>query len=192
MSIPPTARAEPHATRDDEEYTRGYEWWLMKEAKRRNPAIVLDCLPWGAPGWIGGGKFYSQDMADYTVKFLQGAKRVHGLDINYCGIWNETAYNAEWIKRLRRTLDAAGLQHVGIVAADQVNTWNIVDDMQKNAALKNAVAIVGVHYPKFISSDLAKTCGKRIWSSEDGPWMAAREAPACWPRRSTATMSAAA
>lgn len=25
----------------DENYFRGYEWWLMKEAKRRNPNITL-------------------------------------------------------------------------------------------------------------------------------------------------------
>lgn len=26
---------------DDENYFRGYEWWLMKEAKKRNPNITL-------------------------------------------------------------------------------------------------------------------------------------------------------
>ncbi len=36
-----------------EYYQRGYEWWLMKEAKKRNPAIALDILQWGAPPWIG-------------------------------------------------------------------------------------------------------------------------------------------
>lgn len=25
----------------DENYFRGYEWWLMKEAKKRNPDITL-------------------------------------------------------------------------------------------------------------------------------------------------------
>lgn len=25
----------------DENYFRGYEWWLMKEAKKRNPDIIL-------------------------------------------------------------------------------------------------------------------------------------------------------
>ena len=70
--------SEPsHAnTRDEfehpkpEYYERGYEWWLMKEAKARNPKIILDALPWGAPGWIGNGKYYSQDMANYLVKFI--------------------------------------------------------------------------------------------------------------------------
>jgi len=28
-------------TRTDENYDRGYEWWLMKEAKKRNPKIIL-------------------------------------------------------------------------------------------------------------------------------------------------------
>jgi galactosylceramidase len=157
-------------TRDDENYTRGYEWWLMKEARRRNPKIMLDCLPWGAPGWIGGGKFYSQDMADYTVKFLQGAKRVHGLNVQYCGVWNETPYDVEWIKLLRRTLDAAGLRQVEIVAADQVNDWKFVEEMERDPALKHAVAVVGTHYPKYNSTDLTRNCGQHIWSSEDGPW----------------------
>lgn len=26
---------------DDENYFRGYEWWLMKEAKKRNPNVTL-------------------------------------------------------------------------------------------------------------------------------------------------------
>lgn len=26
---------------DDQNYFRGYEWWLMKEAKKRNPDIKL-------------------------------------------------------------------------------------------------------------------------------------------------------
>ena len=30
----------------------GYEWWLMKEAKARNPALQLYGLPWGWPGWL--------------------------------------------------------------------------------------------------------------------------------------------
>ena len=33
-------------TRDDENYHRGYEWWLMKEAKARNPDIKLFGLAW--------------------------------------------------------------------------------------------------------------------------------------------------
>jgi galactosylceramidase len=160
-------------TRDDENYHRGYEWWLMKEARKRRPDIVLDALAWGAPAWVGG--FYTQDNADYIVRFYQGAKRVHGLDIQYAGIWNETYYDKEWIKLLRRTFDAAGLNHVRIVAADLVGgpkIWNIVDDMNKDPELARAVHTVGVHYPGYKSPQKALDLGKPLWSSEDGPWKA--------------------
>lgn len=157
-------------SRTDENYNRGYEWFLMKEAKNRNSGIYLDCLEWGAPGWIGNGQFYSQDNADYIVKFIKGAKNVHNLDMDYVGIWNETGFDTNWIKLLRQTLDSNGLASVKIVAADQVNSWNIVDYMNADPALKNAVAVVGVHYPGYNSTQAAKDCGKPLWSSEDGPW----------------------
>jgi galactosylceramidase len=157
-------------TRDDLNFGRGYEWWLMEEAKKRNPDIILDCLAWAAPAWIGDGKYYSQDMADYLVKFLQGAKSAHGLRIDYVGIWNERGYQTEWIKLLRQTLDRAGLQSVGIAAADQIRNWNIVDSMAKDPQLATAIHAVAVHYPGFNSSPAAQACGLPLWSSEDGPW----------------------
>src|SRR5579863_10491250 len=59
-------------TASDHNATRGYEWWLMSEAHKRNPHIVLEILPWGAPRWVapdGMGKetLYSSKMAEYTV-----------------------------------------------------------------------------------------------------------------------------
>jgi hypothetical protein len=166
-----TDGAEPSHmhTPNDQNYHRGYEWWLMEQAKARNPNITLEALEWGAPGWIGNGQFYSQDNIDYIVNFLKGAKSEHNLTIDYVGIWNETAYHTSWIKALKSSLQAHGLR-TKIVAADQVNTWNIVEDMNNDEALQSAVDIVGVHYPHFNSSDLAKQSGKPLWSSEDGPW----------------------
>jgi galactosylceramidase len=158
-------------TRADENFNRGYEWWLMKEAKKRNPEIRLDCLAWGAPAWIGNGEFYSQDMADYVVKFIKGAKRVHGLDIDYTGIWNEKPYDIAWIKRLRKSLDAAGLDSVKIVAADQCSdVWRIADQINRDPELNAAIFTIGVHYPRCTSTAAAVHSGKRLWSSEDGPW----------------------
>src|SRR5579872_3793916 len=31
-------------TPEDQNYKRGYEWWLMEQARKRNPEIILDCL----------------------------------------------------------------------------------------------------------------------------------------------------
>ena len=158
--------------RGEENYGRGYEWWLMTEAKKRNPGIMLDCLAWGAPGWIGNGHYFSPDMADYVVKFLQGAKRVYGLDIDYTGIWNETAHDAAWIKLLRQSLDKAGLQRVGVVAADdyEEHGWKIAREMAGDPELRAAVARLGVHYPEQHSPATVQTNGTPLWASEDGPW----------------------
>ena len=69
-SEPSFARTRAEMARPD--FSRGYEWWLMEEAKKRNPNVVLDSLAWGAPGWIGQGHFYSQDMANYVAEFIEG------------------------------------------------------------------------------------------------------------------------
>jgi len=160
--------------RSDENYDRGYEWWLMKEAKARNPKIMLDALPWGAPGWIGNGKYYSQDMANYIVKFIQGAKKHHGLDIDYVGIWNETNYDVGYIKLLRKTLTANGLS-TKIVAADLYqNQWKITDDFNADPQLKDAVFAIGVHYARVKGNvyvtGAALGSGKPLWSTEDQPF----------------------
>ena len=165
-------------TRNDLNLSRGYEWWLMKEAKKRNPDIVLDCLAWGAPAWIGDGKYYSQDMADYLVKFLKGAKSEHGLDISYVGIWNEKPHDSAWIKLLRKSLDNAGLKHVRIVATDETGSrnWAIASELGNDPELNAAIAAIGAHYPKYQSPPEALASGKPLWSSEQVS-LASGEAP---------------
>ena len=158
-------------TADDENYERGYEWWLMKEAKRRNPAIALQALAWNFPAWVKQAN--SQATADYLVGFLEGAKRVHGVDIDYIGVWNETRMDPEFIKTLRATLLAHHLS-TRIAADDLVNDWGIVDAMDKDSQLRDAVDVIITHYPHFLSTDLARArsreWGKALWSSEEGPW----------------------
>ena len=73
----------------------GYEWWLMEQAKALNPGIKLYGLAWGAPGWVGGGNFWSTDMVNYLVSWL-GCAKSHGLTISCLGGWNERGYNIAW------------------------------------------------------------------------------------------------
>ncbi len=156
-------------TGTEENYQRGYEWWLMAQAKARNPGILLDSLAWGAPGWIGGGQYWSQDMADYVVKFIKGARTYHNLDINFTGLRNEVANNTNWIITLRNSLDANGLSGVRIVAGDEWGgSWNIVEDLLANSGIYSAVYSVGAHYPKSQSPTNAQALSKPIWASEDG------------------------
>jgi galactosylceramidase len=134
-------------TKTDENYYRGYEWWLMEEAKKRNPLIVLDSAAWSAPAWLGNGNFWSQDTADYLSKWIMGAKSAHGLDIEYIGCRNERGNNESWVKLFRTTLDKNGLTNVGIHAFDNAGatSWNWATDVNNDATLKAAIYAFGSH-----------------------------------------------
>lgn len=156
-------------------YQRGYEWMILEEARKRNPGIFLDCLEWGCPGWIGSGKYYSQDNADYIVAFLKGASQFHNLKFDYTGIWNERQPDYEWIKLLRRTLDKSGLSDVKIIAADFFN-WDIAAEMARDKELYDAVYALGIHYNErwekqpYSTTEIAKSLNKSLRNSEGGPW----------------------
>jgi O-glycosyl hydrolase len=171
-----TDGAEPsieHA-RGDINCNAGYEFWLGEQAVARNPNIKLVALPWAAPGWIGGGNFWSQDMVDYDIAWLNCAKQ-HGLTISYLGGWNERGHNKSWYESLRSALNANGYTGVQIVGDDSFGLA-VADDMQGDAAFKAAVGVVGTHYPcgylgdatSCSSSANAVATGKPIWASEFG------------------------
>ncbi|WP_329173101.1 ricin-type beta-trefoil lectin domain protein [Streptomyces sp. NBC_01477] len=170
-----TDGAEPSAehTAADVDYNRGYEWWLMAQAKARNPAIKLYGLAWTAPGWIGGGNFWSTDMINYYLRWIQHAKSDHGLTIDYIGGWNERGYNKTWYENLHSALATAGLA-TKVVGAD--DSWAVADDMVADTAFKNAIDVVGMHYPcgwlsaqtSCPSSANAVATGKPLWASENG------------------------
>jgi len=76
--------------RGDLNCSRGYEWLVLTEAKKRNPAIRTYGLAWGVPGWIGdqedpSGSFYTQDNIDYHLSWLDCALNTHGVEIDYMG-----------------------------------------------------------------------------------------------------------
>uniref|UniRef100_UPI00398EC701 galactocerebrosidase isoform X2 n=1 Tax=Pristiophorus japonicus TaxID=55135 RepID=UPI00398EC701 len=169
---------------NDENYFRGYEWWLMKEAKKRNPNIKLIGLPWAFPGWIGGGAnwpyAYPDITAYYIASWIHGAKLYHNLDIDYIGIWNERHFDKNYILVLRQSLDKVGLKNVGIIAAD--GTWGIANDMLVDPYLNGAVQIIGAHYPGTLSNSNAKKTGKKLWSSEDYSSVNNNVGGGCWAR----------
>ncbi|MDQ1065373.1 O-glycosyl hydrolase [Streptomyces canus] len=170
-----TSGAEPshQHTRSDLNCDRGYEWWLMEQAKARNPNIKLYGLAWGAPGWIGNGNFWSTDMVNYLVSWLGCAKQ-HGLSIDYLGGWNERGYNVSWYQQLRGALNSNGYGSVKIVAAD--SDWSVANDVNSNPAFASAVSAIGTHYPCGYRSSqstcsvpaAALSSGKPLWASENG------------------------
>ena len=98
-------------TADDLSFDRGYEFWLMKEAKRRNPNIQLSVLSWGFPQWVseGTGLPWTNSTVRYIMTYLHGAKQYHNLTIDYVGIWNERDYNADYIISLSKALRSSNL-----------------------------------------------------------------------------------
>jgi len=153
----------------------GYEFWLMEQAKARNPNIKLYGLAWAAPGWLGGGNFWSTDTINYLVSWL-GCARQHGLTIDYLGGWNERGYNVNWFIQLRSALNAAGYSGTQIVGTD--NGWEVANDIQGNSSFANAISVIGVHYPcaggdggsadTCNGSTTAQNTGKPLWASENG------------------------
>lgn len=169
-------------TPTDQNFTRGYEWWLMAEAHKRNPNIVLEALPWGAPRWVDpapGPKptLYTSQMAAYMADFIKGAKRVYGLNIRYIGLWNEKVYNLAYLEELHHQLVENHLD-TKIVCCDEYpgqgnGQWAIADVMLKDPAIARDVAAVGVHYPKvngkLTTTAAARRTAKPLWASEDQP-----------------------
>ncbi|CAG5133965.1 unnamed protein product, partial [Candidula unifasciata] len=168
----------------EENYSRGYEWWLMVEAKKRNPDIKLYALAWGFPGWISPDKSNpyknSSVLADYIVKWIAGARTYYSLEIDFIGIWNERDYNIGYIKTLRDVLDQRGFSNVLIIASD--NGWGIASDVLKDPELASDVYAIGAHYPDTYSSTAAQKTGHLLWASEDYSTYNDEVGAGCWAR----------
>jgi O-glycosyl hydrolase len=170
-----TDGAEPshEHVRGDINCNVGYEFWLGEQAVARNPNIKLVALPWAAPGWIGGGNFWSQDMIDYDISWLNCAEQ-HGLTVGYLGGWNERGHDSTWYKNLRTALDNAGFGAVRIVGDD--SGWGMADEFGADPALEHAVGVLGNHYVCGYLSQAescsatanARNSGKPLWASEFG------------------------
>jgi hypothetical protein len=137
--------AEPshERARGEIDCNRGYEWWLMEQAKKRNPDITLYGLAWGAPGWLDG--YWSQDGIDYMIDWLDCARQ-HHLKIDYLGGRNEREPNQDWFVAMKAALRSHGYGDVRLVAADNAG-FGVVQDLKENAAFRDAVDVVGIHYP---------------------------------------------
>lgn len=152
-----TEGAEPshmHAP-GDEDYTRGYEWWLMKEARARNPDIKLYGLPWGWPGWLDPAATPDKQAknpfadpkvtANYTLAWLLGAKREHDLTIDYVGQWNERNAPDDYAAALREAVYGA-------------------PELENKTFVLNRLP----HYPGTGSSPDSQGCTQYDWNTTDG------------------------
>ena len=174
----------------------GYEWWLMTEAKKRNPTIKLYGLPWAFPGWVandpltgahndsGSPYDHPEQTCRYILEWVRGARTAHNLSIDYLGIWNEAPSDANYVKLLRKTLDGAGFGTTVIVGHDA--SADICSDMLQDPEYMDAVGVIGLHYPTdFRQTSVYAPChatGKPIWASEESSSHDDMNGAACWAR----------
>ncbi|TCD08411.1 hypothetical protein EZ449_11180 [Pedobacter frigidisoli] len=159
---------------------RGCEFWLMSEARKRNPNIILDCLPWAYPEWVDDR--FSQSSADYIVSFLEVARKNFGIEVDWVSAaQNEMGTDLNWIvKKLRPTMDAHGFPKVKLQGPDDDSEyWQVFDELEKNTEANKLIGAVGYHYvngrePWEIDqsnnhpvTDKAKQSGKALWASEE-------------------------
>lgn len=169
------------------DFNRGYEWWLMEQAQKRNPHIFLDSLAWGAPGWIGHGHFASQDMANYVSKFIEGAKSAHHLDMQYTGVRNETPVPPSYVVMLKKTLLRDHLS-TRVVCCDLTpgeHEWRtIASEMSKNPEFRKSFSVFSAHAPDvFKGTNVPETAlksGKPLWASEDEFFYFSHGLPKAW------------
>ncbi len=149
---------------------RGYEWWLMAQAKARNPGIKLYGLAWGAPGYLGS--FFSTSTVNYLMDWMSCAAG-HGLTIDYLGGWNERGYDKTFYENLHSALRSHGYSTL-VVGAD--SGWDVADPMASDPAFAGSIDIIGTHYPCGYESAMtscsstanAVATGKQLWASENG------------------------
>jgi galactosylceramidase len=198
-------------TADDESYERGYEWWLMREAKARRPPLLLYGLPWTFPGWLTasgqGGRTGNSNLsaiaqvltpvaADYVARWVAGAKQQHNLSIDYLGLWNEHPPTADYAVLLRRALDAlpdgAGAA-TSLVGPDWHTNSPVLEPfleaLRSNATVRAAIARVGFHYPHRFTPALVEKLGplyqnlsQPVWASEESSTTDDVSGGACWAR----------
>ena len=158
--------------RNDANFLRGYMWWVMQETKRRNPDLAIDATAWSAPAWVGN--FWSDDMVDYYIAWLQGLRQVHGIELDALGCHNEKGWNADFAKHLRRAMNERGFRDVKLHG---FGNWgnqkmDFLKYMKEDAELRDALDAVCAHTYSEIQltpeqRKMAEDMGKPIWNSED-------------------------
>ena len=174
-------------SKDDLDYHRGYEWKILAAAKERNPNIKVYGLPWAYPGWVSGdvptGTPFSEPQltAGYILKWLEGARSVYNIEVDYIGIWNERASNGTYVKLLREVMDKGGFKNTKIVAKDGYR--DICDEVILDKKYEEAVDIIGLHYPSdFDNYTVCQSLEKPIWASEESSSYDDLNGAACWGR----------
>lgn len=158
--------------RGDNNPRRGYMWWVMQEAKKRNPELPLDATAWSAPGWVGS--WWSKDMSDFYISWLLDLRHVYGLELDAIGCHNEKGKDYDFAKLFRKELNERGFSNVRLHGFDN---WgrrkvNFLPDMLTDTELREALDIISAHTFSEIplsaeNKAIVEQLGKPLWNTED-------------------------
>lgn len=177
-------------TRDDLSCDRGYEGWLITEAKKRNPSILLYGLSWATPRWVGDGTgngtgYYSNDNLLYQTKWVECIRNTTTYTVDTIGSWNEKPPPpTDYVKDLRATLDAAGFQQTRISLADgDYSINNMVAQALADPVFNASFVAISRHYPCDTPAPIVESeVHKSFWASEDGSAENTWAGTSCWGR----------
>eukprot|EP00928_Gymnodinium_smaydae_P028736 TRINITY_DN21845_c0_g3_i1.p1 TRINITY_DN21845_c0_g3~~TRINITY_DN21845_c0_g3_i1.p1 ORF type:complete len:900 (-),score=115.96 TRINITY_DN21845_c0_g3_i1:138-2837(-) len=185
------SHARTRAELNDCHVERGYESWLMTEAKKRNPDILISALAWGVPGWINSGTvsqpdYFNRDNIDYHVSWVKCVKDKLGITTDYIGIWNERPWGStDYVVELRSALNDAGFgsETTGIVMLDGAKNDEFEHHLFENETFAAAIEAVGLHYPcDKPDAGIVNVVKKKYWASEDFSTPADWQGAGCWGR----------
>ena len=165
---------------------RGVNFWIAREAGRRNPAMQFAALRWATPAWIGD----DADCSRYLLSYLD-LMIVNGTPVDFIGPGiNEADYTPGLGRFIKETfkpaLDAGGYKSRIVISDDVDKHWGAAPAINADPALKAAVFAISSHYTD-ASTPEAKKSGLPLLNTESdtgmvdwdrGIWVARRIATA--------------
>ena len=180
-----TESSHQHSASESPNCRRGYEGWLAREARNRNPKIVIWSLSWGVPGWIGSNEndYFTNANIEYQIEWLKCLRDHYHVESNYIGLWNEQSQGSvDYVLKLRKRMDENGFDQVGITVEA---TWQrLIDKVLDDPDFNNSIAAASLHYPCNQTCHSALKAHKKLWAGEDSPTPFANWTGAsCWGRK---------
>jgi galactosylceramidase len=161
---------------------RGTQAWLAKQAKNRNPNIIIYAVPWSFPGWLRSETISNKSpfndpnlAAQYIVDWILGMRDTPsiGVLIDYIGVYSDnwdSKLSTQYVITLKNLLTTNNLVSVQIECADSSTGWQCADEAVDkenpayNSNLLNAVDIFGGHNLPPVGGS-AERSGKRFWQT---------------------------
>jgi galactosylceramidase len=161
---------------------RGTQAWLAKQARARNPNIIIYAVPWSFPGWlrssleINNSPFNDPTLAaQYIVDWILEMRDNPniGVLIDYIGVLSDNwdpILSPAYVIELKTLLTANNLVTVQIECADSSTGWQCSDqavDMLNPSYVKGlleAVDVFGGHSMPTPTGS-AERSGKRFWQT---------------------------